>query len=253
MCRPPRPGSHDNLSATVAMVVMEPAAGLMEVAPLPALNRVFTRYSLQDDPCCCPPPERGRHRKPAHEDHPVQRAAASLALAGAAQAGAPLRISLTADIRSTEPGVNRDSNSDAVVLHIVEGLVAYGEDAEVRLLAQSVDISPDGTTYTFTLRDGIRFHNGAPLTSADVLWSWQRDTAPPPAGAAPAIRWPRRGQVLSVQAPDPRTVVYRLERPSSLFLATLARTDCGGTGIVHRDSVSRTAPGTSPSAPAPSC
>ena len=40
-----------------------------------------------------------------------------------------------------------------------------------------------------------------------------------------------------MQAPDPRTVVYRLERPSSLFLATLARTDCGGTGIVHRDSV----------------
>ena len=52
--------------------------------------------------------------------------AASLALAGTAQAAAPLRISLTADIRSTEPGVNRDSNSDAVVLHIVEGLVAYG-------------------------------------------------------------------------------------------------------------------------------
>ena len=72
-------------------------------------------------------------------------ALAALALAGTAQAAAPLRISLTADIRSTEPGVNRDSNSDAVVLHIVEGLVAYG-DAEVRLLAQSVDISPDGTT-----------------------------------------------------------------------------------------------------------
>ena len=47
--------------------------------PLPALNRVFTRYSLQDDPCCCPPPERGRHRKPAHEDHPVQRRAGGLA------------------------------------------------------------------------------------------------------------------------------------------------------------------------------
>ena len=100
-----------------------------------------------------------------------------------------------------------------------------------------MDISPDGTTYTFTLRDGIRFHNGAPLTSADVLWSWQRDTAPPPAGAAPAIDGRGAVKVLSVQAPDPRTVVYRLERPSSLFLATLARTDCGGTGIVHRDSV----------------
>ena len=50
VCRPPRPGSHDNLSATVAMVIMEPAAGEMEVAPLPALNRVFTRYSLTGEP-----------------------------------------------------------------------------------------------------------------------------------------------------------------------------------------------------------
>ena len=50
VCRPPRPGSHDNLSATVAMVIMEPEAGLMEVAPLPALNRSFTRYSLSAEP-----------------------------------------------------------------------------------------------------------------------------------------------------------------------------------------------------------
>lgn len=50
VCRPPRPSSHDDLSATVAMVVMEPAAGWMDVAPLPALNRVFTRYSLAGEP-----------------------------------------------------------------------------------------------------------------------------------------------------------------------------------------------------------
>lgn len=46
ICRPPRPGNHNNLSATVAMVIMEPAVG----EPLPALNRVFTRYSLEDEP-----------------------------------------------------------------------------------------------------------------------------------------------------------------------------------------------------------
>ncbi|WP_420104367.1 C45 family autoproteolytic acyltransferase/hydolase [Bosea sp. (in: a-proteobacteria)] len=47
VCRPPRPGLRDNnLSATVAMVVMDPGQGVMEVAPLPALNRSFTRYSL---------------------------------------------------------------------------------------------------------------------------------------------------------------------------------------------------------------
>ena len=50
VCRPPRLASRHNLSATVSMVVMEPALGMMEVAPLPALNRVFTRYSLDAEP-----------------------------------------------------------------------------------------------------------------------------------------------------------------------------------------------------------
>jgi isopenicillin-N N-acyltransferase-like protein len=47
VCRPPRQSLADNLTATVAMIVMEPALGLMEVAPLPALNRRFTTYRLE--------------------------------------------------------------------------------------------------------------------------------------------------------------------------------------------------------------
>jgi isopenicillin-N N-acyltransferase like protein len=46
VCRPPRKTVENNLSATVAMVLMDPAAGLMEIAPLPALNREFTTYKL---------------------------------------------------------------------------------------------------------------------------------------------------------------------------------------------------------------
>ncbi len=46
VCRPPRPSRGDNLSATVAMIVMEPAAGAMSIAPLPALNRDFRDYGL---------------------------------------------------------------------------------------------------------------------------------------------------------------------------------------------------------------
>jgi isopenicillin-N N-acyltransferase-like protein len=47
VCRPPRLTVTNNLSATVAIVLMEPASGLMEVAPLPALNRQFTSYRLE--------------------------------------------------------------------------------------------------------------------------------------------------------------------------------------------------------------
>ncbi|KRE17509.1 peptidase C45 [Bosea sp. Root381] len=50
VCRPPRPNDTGNLSATVAMVIMQPELGVMEVCPLPALNRNFTRYSLSEEP-----------------------------------------------------------------------------------------------------------------------------------------------------------------------------------------------------------
>ncbi len=49
VCRPPRLNTSNNLSATVAMVVMQPDAGVMEVAMLPALDRRFTRFALADD------------------------------------------------------------------------------------------------------------------------------------------------------------------------------------------------------------
>jgi isopenicillin-N N-acyltransferase-like protein len=46
VCRPPRPALNGTISATVAMILMRPAEGVMEVAPMPALNRRFARYSL---------------------------------------------------------------------------------------------------------------------------------------------------------------------------------------------------------------
>jgi isopenicillin-N N-acyltransferase-like protein len=49
VCRPPRRNLSNNLSATVAMILMEPASGLMQAAPLPALNREFTTYRLEID------------------------------------------------------------------------------------------------------------------------------------------------------------------------------------------------------------
>jgi hypothetical protein len=50
VCRPPRPGTRNMMSATVAMIVMHPGKGDMDVAPLPALNQIFTRYSLHHEP-----------------------------------------------------------------------------------------------------------------------------------------------------------------------------------------------------------
>lgn len=152
--------------------------------------------------------------------------------------GGALRIRINADIRSTEPGVNRDGNSDAIVLNIVEGLVGYKDDATVApLLAQSIDISADGKTYTFKLREGVTFSNGEPLTSADVLFSWQHYTRPESGWRCLSdVNGKGIANVTSVEAPDASTVVFKLEKPTALFLNTLARTDCGSTGIVHKSS-----------------
>ena len=87
---------------------------------------------------------------------PFRTLALSLALAwaGAAQA-AVLTIAQPADIRSINPGVNRDNTTDGVVLHMVEAWSAIARDGTVApLLAQSVSMSDDGLTYTFTLREG---------------------------------------------------------------------------------------------------
>ncbi|HYF55428.1 MAG TPA: ABC transporter substrate-binding protein [Salinarimonas sp.] len=150
-----------------------------------------------------------------------------------------LTIASKADIRGTNPGVNRDGETDAVAFHMVEGLVAYQEGGTVGpMLAEAVELSSDGRTYTFRLRKGVKFHNGAEMTSADVLWSWNRYMDPKTDWRCRSEFDGRSGiKVEAVEAPDPHTVTMRIDRPQSLFLDSLARPDCGMTGILHRDSV----------------
>jgi peptide/nickel transport system substrate-binding protein len=111
------------------------------------------------------------------------------------------------------------------------------------MLAERIDLSDEGRTYTFRLRDGVRFHNGQPLTSADVAFSFERYRRR-------EVNWRCRPdldsdvtRLTAVETPDPRTVVMRLEKPSALFLTTLARTDCGQTGSTIVTASTRTEPG----------
>src|SRR5262249_16427238 len=140
---------------------------------------------------------------------------------GATAQQSVLRIALSNDIRSVDPGLNRDGNTDSVVMHMVEGLVTYREDTSVGLmLAKSVDVSPDGRTYTFKLREGVKFHNGKTLTSDDVLFTWNRFMDPKnPWRCLPDFDGHGAATVEAVSAPDPLTVVYKLKEPSAIFLA----------------------------------
>jgi peptide/nickel transport system substrate-binding protein len=106
------------------------------------------------------------------------------------------------------------------------------------MLAKSVDVSPDGKTYTFVLRDGLKFSNGDPLTSEDVLFAWKRYTNPDTGWRClPEVDGRGAVKVTDVTAKDEKTVVFTLEKPSALFLATLARPDCGSTGIFDKNSI----------------
>ena len=155
-----------------------------------------------------------------------------------------LKLAINTDIRGTNPGVHRDANTDAVMHHVVESLVGYAENLTIKpVVAESFRIEDDGRRYTFTLREDITFHNGEPVTSEWVRWSWQRyldpatqwkctnwfvDSGEEDAGKASVIE--------RIDAPDPQTVVFVLAEPSTLFLDRMANVQCI-SAILHPDSL----------------
>ena len=78
----------------------------------------------------------------------------------------------------------------------------------------------DGRTYTFKIRDGVKFHDGSPLTAADVAASWEHIIHPPKDVISPRQNW--YAMVDTVTAPDPSTVVFHLKFATSAFLPALA-------------------------------
>jgi len=95
-----------------------------------------------------------------------------------------------------------------------------GGTKPVASLAASWTVSPDGLTYTFKLRQGVKFHDGSEMTSRDVKASYDKIIFPPP-----GVGSSRKGSyadVAAVEAPDAYTVRFRLKEPSASFLLSLA-------------------------------
>jgi peptide/nickel transport system substrate-binding protein len=87
-------------------------------------------------------------------------------------------------------------------------------------LAQSWTVSPDHMTYTFKLRPNVAFHDGSPLTSADVVASYERIVHPPP--GTTSARKADYAAIASMDVPDATTVVFHLRWPDSAMLANFA-------------------------------
>jgi len=80
--------------------------------------------------------------------------------------------------------------------------------------------SDDGKTYTFKIRDGVKFHDGSALTAADVAASWEHIVHPPEGILSP--RESHYMMVDTIEVPDPTTVVFHLKFATSAFLPALA-------------------------------
>lgn len=87
-------------------------------------------------------------------------------------------------------------------------------------LAKSWETSADGMTWTFHLHQGVKFHDGSELTSADAKASWDRIFNP--SSETVSSRKTFYQMIKSVEAPEPYTVVFHLHYPAASFLTTIA-------------------------------
>ena len=95
--------------------------------------------------------------------------------AGEPTTGGSVTVGMTQDLVSLDPHVISDAGTRSVVFNLYEGLVKPTTDGElVPAVASDYEISSDAKVYTFTLRDGITFHDGSEVTVEDVKYFIER-------------------------------------------------------------------------------
>jgi glutathione transport system substrate-binding protein len=135
-----------------------------------------------------------------------------------ALAGGTLYFGLSGEPSTLDTIIQPGTAGRTVKLALHRGLVNYGSDGKISPeLAESYDISPDATEYTFHLRDAT-FHDGTPVTASDVKASLERILDPK--GKA-AFR-NELSIISSIDTPDPKTVKLTLSKPSVALIDYLA-------------------------------
>ncbi|HEX7124864.1 MAG TPA: ABC transporter substrate-binding protein [Thermodesulfobacteriota bacterium] len=132
--------------------------------------------------------------------------------------GGAVTVAALANPDGLDPHRSPADSTFIITMNIFDSLVATNARGELLPgLAERWDISRDGLTYTFELRRGVTFHDGKPLTSADVKYSLARmaEKGRSPHAADYAV-------IARVETPSPTTVAITLSRPSARFLSDLA-------------------------------
>lgn len=146
-------------------------------------------------------------------------AASILALSGAW--ANEINIAREMDANNYDPHKTTALAAAEILFMLGDTLVSIEPDMQTLspALATSWEVSADGLTYTFKLRDDVKFCDGRPMTAEDVVYSFNRWLDP--ATASP-VKW-RAGEVESITAPDATTVVYKLKAPFSELLYQLTQ------------------------------
>jgi len=143
--------------------------------------------------------------------------------------GGTFVVTLPGDMSRTDPALALDNNAYTVMEQVMEGLVdtAPGSTSEiVPVLAESLpEVTNDGTTYTFTLRQGVTFHDGTPFNADAVKYNYDRWNNLPAELQDFAYYWRTvfagfgtESNLASVDVLDPYTVAINLKQPNSSFL-----------------------------------
>ena len=128
-----------------------------------------------------------------------------------------LTVGIAQDFDSLDPDYMTAAGTKEVLFNVFEGLVKPTSDGEiVPAVASDVQKSEDGLTYTFTLRDGVTFHNGDPVEMEDVLYSIERRKN----GEDTAAQLEALSVIADMQSND-KTLTITLSEPSNEFLAFL--------------------------------
>jgi peptide/nickel transport system substrate-binding protein len=139
----------------------------------------------------------------------------------------PFVIALGDNMRTIDPigSPSVDAASERVRTLMFNSLVKKDEKFDyVGELASNIARSPDDVTFTFTLRDGVKFHDGRPLTSADAKYTLDlvfSSTFAKSASFYEGTGAERKSYIKSVEAPDPHTLVVTTVRPWTGFLPNL--------------------------------
>lgn len=137
--------------------------------------------------------------------------------------GGTLNVHYSFEQRVLNPAIRAGVGINMVASKMIEPLVDLGKDGEiVGVLATSWQSSPDGKTITFKLRDGVKWHDGKPFTSADVQYNalelWKK---------LQNYGTQLHRDLEAVDTPDPLTAVFRYARPIPLDLLLRALCDLG--------------------------